>query len=943
MQRRTSSRPRRLGPIRTLATALCLGGLGAATIVASAAASAPPAPLGHLSSITQVGDGVQIVGWALDPSTSAPINVDIWVDGQRTRVLAQRHRGYLGGYHDGLQHGFTVHLAEPAGAHNICVHAVGSPSADGITQLGCRAMTLDYDPLGVISSVVQTPGHLTVRGWAYDADQPTVPITVAFRLGPSAVAVGVANQVVASLATSHPQAGADHGFTLTAAVPEGSHYLCVKAYNVGLGANHTIDCRSRTVSYSPAGAISTLTQAPGGIHLTGWAADPDTSAAINVRITADGATLGTTTAQSSGVRADHSFVKTYRLPDADHLAPGRHRVCAIGINAGAYGENREVACQTISLNYNPRAAIDSVTQDSPGALVTGWATDPDTTAPVDVRISGDGTRLAVVRASRSGATHSGHRFSAVVPLTNGAHTVCVVAVNVDFGSGNSAPACSTVNLNFDPYGTFESVARAAGSTNIVATGWTIDPDTTAPISVRVTVDGQPAGSGPANIRRTDVAAKHPGAGVDHGFAVSVPADSGEHKVCVVAVNVLGGNHNRSLGCRTMIAVHPVAPSAPQQVTAIAGYGGASVSWTPPAHDGGAPWTSYRVTASPSGLSVVVGNTSTSATIVGLRPKTSYRFTVTAHNVAGNSAGQASAAVTTQAAPPPQTTPAPISTSRYIRNISNASSADLATMRREGVADARANPSGHGYLILLDIGGQDQADHGVVLSAGVRFVSYAALEANLEAYVDGYASAQKPSAPVVIALGTNNDMDVTAASGATWANTIVDPVASHAAKYTGITIAGADDMEPGFRATYRQTRSWLAGFLGATSAPFVFNGSADGCSWTSANAGCNNGWRMGGMYHLAAGANPIRIINLPQIYNTTMAQQWKYISLTGVDNHMPQIDFGGALTEYTACQQDGGCGSLTGRSAWTQLWNQLHSTTQLRLSSLPYSTDLRIDN
>ena len=51
-----------------------------------------------------------------------------------------------------------------------------------------------------------------------------------------------------------------------------------------------------------------------------------------------------------------------------------------------------------------------------------------------------------------------------------------------------------------------------------------------------------------------------------------------------------------------------------------------------------------------------------------------------------------------------------------------------------------------------------------------------------------------------------------------------------------------------------------------------------------------------MYHLAGGAAPIRIINLPQIYNTTMAQQWRYISLTGVQASHPRINFGGALTE-----------------------------------------------
>jgi hypothetical protein len=264
------------------------------------------------------------------------------------------------------------------------------------------------------------------------------------------------------------------------------------------------------------------------------------------------------------------------------------------------------------------------------------------------------------------------------------------------------------------------------------------------------------------------------------------------------------------------------------------------------------------------------------------------------------------------------------------------------MYGEGAIDAYYNPSGHGYLVLLDIGGQDSYDGGVVLSATTKFVPYPTLVADIKAYVDGYASKQKPSAPVTIAIGTNNDMDVTKAAGRDWANRVVDPVVAYAAKYPGITIAGANDIEPGFRGTYSATKSWLSGYLAATAAPFVFNGSADGCSWTQPNRHCNNGWTMAGLYLLAGGLAPTRILNLPQIYNTTMPKQWKYISLTGVNAGQPRINFGGPLTEWTACDQSRSCGSITGNSAWTQLWNQLQSVSPLKVASLPYSTDLRID-
>jgi len=543
-------------------------------------------------------------------------------------------------------------------------------------------------------------------------------------------------------------------------------------------------------------------------------------------------------------------------------------------------------------------------------------------------------------ADRAGGPHAGHNYLITAPAINGQHTVCVVSVNAGYGSGNSAPACARITLNFNPFGALEKLGRRAGSTDVLVTGWAIDPDSTKPISVRISIDGRVVGTPSAPYSRPDIAVTHPGFGPYHGLVAYFAATDGEHRVCATAVNVLGGTGDTAIGCRIINAVHPVVPSAPTAVVAIAGYGSATVSWSAPKSDGGAPWTSYTVTS--SGHWVTVGANTRAATVTGLASKTHYAFSVMATNVAGRSLPGRSAIVLTATNPPPQTTPAPISTSRYIRNIVAASTTELTMMRREGAADAAANPSGHGYLILLDIGGQDQVDGGVVLSATTRFVSYPHLVSDLNAYVDGYRSQQRASAPVTIALGTNNDMDVSAASGVGWARSVVNPVVAHALRYSGMTIAGANDIEPGFRGSYAQTVAWLGGYLTGTPAPFVFNGSADGCAWTVTNQPCNNGWTMARLYHLSAGAGPSRIVNLPQIYNNTMAAQWKYISLTGVGQNRPRINFGGALTEWTACAQAGGCGSLSGNNAWRQMWLQLQSHPALQIRSLPYSTDLRID-
>ena len=56
---------------------------------------------------------------------------------------------------------------------------------------------------------------------------------------------------------------------------------------------------------------------------------------------------------------------------------------------------------------------------------------------------------------------------------------------------------------------------------------------------------------------------------------------------------------------------------------------ATVAWEPPADPGSAPVTSYRVVASPGGRTCIT--TTTSCTVAGLEPGTSYTFTVTALN------------------------------------------------------------------------------------------------------------------------------------------------------------------------------------------------------------------------------------------------------------------------------------------------------------------------
>ena len=205
-------------------------------------------------------------------------------------------------------------------------------------------------------------------------------------------------------------------------------------------------------------------------------------------------------------------------------------------------------------NPIPFGTIDSVTAPANAITVTGWALAAHTLTPIQVHVYVDGSWVAATTADLSrpdvGAAFglgNDHGYAVTVPASAGTHTVCTYGIHPTGGT-NPLLACRavTVTHNPAPFGNLESLTATNNSLTVI--GWALDPDTTDPIAVHVYVDGT-GFAVTANLTRGDVDRAF-NMGANHGFAVTVPAGFGTHRVCVYAINTPAGD-NPTLGCRTV--------------------------------------------------------------------------------------------------------------------------------------------------------------------------------------------------------------------------------------------------------------------------------------------------------------------------------------------------------------------------------------------------------
>lgn len=354
----------------------------------------PPAgsPVGHVDDFGgMMGGGVYLRGWVADPDVpGTPVPFHVYVDGPagsgaRGVALdpASNYRPDVDQVNPGLglYHGFsTGFMGVGPGAHTLYVYGLNMGGPGDNALLGQVPVTVPAvpagSPTGDGNGAAGSIGAVSVRGWAFDPDVPTLPIDVhAYVDGPAGsgargVNLGAASANRPDVAAVFPSAGPAHG--LDAWITEigpGQHSVFLYAINrSGDGGNTLIGVVTATVpGGSPVGSFDAAIDAHNSARIRGWAIDPDSpTLGIHMHAYIDGpagsGSRGVDLGAASVVRPDVAGV--YPGAGANHgidviiagVAPGGHTIYVYAINTSGPGDNIFLGSRTVTVTAIPAPA-----------------------------------------------------------------------------------------------------------------------------------------------------------------------------------------------------------------------------------------------------------------------------------------------------------------------------------------------------------------------------------------------------------------------------------------------------------------------------------------------------------------------------------------------------------------------------------------------------------
>jgi len=410
-------------------------------------------PVGSVETVAATRSSITVKGWALDPDTSDPIKVHVYVDNASAAVRADESRPDVQtAYGRGDDHGFSYTVPASLGTHRVCVYAIDSDPT-GNSPLGCRDVVVrDSVPTGVIDTVTSTATTLTVTGWALDPDTTASTLVHVYVDGKGAAVRADGSRPDVGAAFGR---GNNHGFTYTTPAGPGRHEVCVYGINAEPdGANVPLGCKTGEVpTAAPIGFVDQVSGEFNGVTVSGWTLDPDTSDPTDVHVYVDGVGVAV---RADGLRPDvaaihrkgdrHGYTYTKALP------AGPHDVCVYGINTGP-GPNTGLGCRSVTVvsNAAPFGFLDAVTPSTGALTVSGWVVDPDTNEPTDVHVYVDGASVAVradgSRPDVDAAFGQGdrHGYTWTKKVAPGPHQVCVYGID-NRGVAHTHLGCRTVQV-----------------------------------------------------------------------------------------------------------------------------------------------------------------------------------------------------------------------------------------------------------------------------------------------------------------------------------------------------------------------------------------------------------------------------------------------------------------------------------------------------------------
>jgi hypothetical protein len=445
---------------------------------------------------------------------------------------------------------------------------------------------------------------------------------------------------------------------------------------------------SYTATSSPGGLTATLTQSGSGtITVTGLS--PNTS--YTFTITANNGTLtSSASSASNSVTTSKTQITTAAISGITAPSTGATPITSTTSNGqysttitwsgspSVYAPNIAYTATItiipestftstgVSANFFTVSGATSVTNDinsgtvtavfptteivTPSAPTIGTATSTGTTTATisfTAPTSNGGAPIVSYTATSSPGgitatlTQSGSGTITVTGLSpNTSYTFTVSAYNGTLtSSASSASNSITTNKNVITTAAIAGVtAPSTGATPVSSTS------SNGQYSTTITWSGSPA------TFAADTA---------YTATITILPDS-NYTLTGVAANfftVTGATATNLINSGVITAAFPAvaieAPGAPTIGTATStGTTTATVSFTAPTADGGAPIVSYTATSSPGGLSATLTQSASGTiTVAGLSPSTAYTFTVTAYNGTSTStASSVSNSITTDAPP-----------------------------------------------------------------------------------------------------------------------------------------------------------------------------------------------------------------------------------------------------------------------------------------------------